>query len=141
MLSGFSDHTLGIEAPVVATTLGAKIIEKHFILDRKMGGVDSHFSLDFEEFKNMVIAVRNAELLIGEVDFSLNDKKLKSREHCRSLYVTSKIRKGEIFSSDNIRSVRPGNGLHPKHYDFVIGKFAANDINAGEPLSFYDIQN
>ncbi len=135
VIPGFSDHTMGIEAPIVAVSLGAKIIEKHFIIDRSMGGVDSHFSLDETEFKEMVDAVRTTEKLLGHIDFSMNNKKRKNREHARSLYITADIKKGEPFTSDNIRSVRPGNGMHPKYYERLLADGrAAEDLSAGTPL-------
>ncbi len=135
VIPGFSDHTMGIEAPIVAVSLGAKIIEKHFIVDRKMGGVDSHFSLDETEFKQMVDAVRTTEKLLGDVDFSMDEKKMKNRQFSRSLYVTKDIRKGEKFTAENVRSVRPGNGLHPKYYEEIISKGVAKcDVAAGTPL-------
>ena len=109
---GFSDHTMGHIAPVVAVTLGAKVIEKHFILDKKIGGADSAFSLDKKEFEEMIKAVRDSEKLIGRVDYSLNEKREKQRRFARSLYVSKDIKEGEVFSEDNIKSVRPFYGLH-----------------------------
>ncbi len=135
VIPGFSDHTMGIEAPIVAVSLGAQIIEKHFIIDRKMGGVDSHFSLDETEFKQMVEAVRTTEKLLGHVDFAMDDKKIKNRQFSRSLYVTKDVKKGERFTADNVRSVRPGNGLHPKFYESIIGSHASKNILAGTPIS------
>ena len=104
---GFSDHTMGHIAPVVAVTLGAKVIEKHFILDKNIGGADSAFSLDKKEFEEMIKAVRDSEKLIGRVDYSLNEKREKQRRFARSLYVSKDIKEGEVFSEDNIKSVRP----------------------------------
>ncbi len=134
VLSGLSDHTLGITVPVVATTLGACVIEKHFILDRSIGGPDASFSLDEKEFTAMVNAVREAEKAIGVVDYSLSQKQINSREHSRSLFVTANIQKGEEFSVHNIRSVRPANGLHTKYFDKILGKKALKDLEFGEPL-------
>ena len=122
VIAGFSDHTLGIIAPVVATTLGAKVIEKHFILDKSIGGADANFSLDKKEFEEMVKAVRNTEKLMGKVDYSMTEKKKKSRQFARSLYVSKDIKEGEIITEENIRSVRPGYGLHPKYLKDVLGK-------------------
>lgn len=135
VIPGFSDHTMGIEGPIIAVALGAQILEKHFIIDREMGGVDSHFSLDEKEFWEMVQAVRRTEKMLGQVDFSMDAKKIKNREHSRSLYVTADIRQGQRFTPDNIRSVRPGNGLHPRYYEKVLLSIAARDIQAGTPLS------
>jgi len=129
---GFSDHTLGIEAPIVAVSLGAKMIEKHFIIDKSIGGPDSDFSLDKQEFANMVQAVRKAEKLLGKVDYSLTEKRKNSRQFARSLYVAKDIKKGEIFTEENIRSVRPGFGMHPKHLKDIIGKTATRDYKFGD---------
>jgi pseudaminic acid synthase len=140
VIPGLSDHTLGILAPVVAVSFGAKIIEKHFILDKTVGGPDVDFSLDFKEFKQMVEAIRIAEKLIGKVDYSLNSKVVKVRElGSRSLFVVKDIKAGEKFTESNIRSIRPGYGLHPKHYNDVLGKFAKIDLIKGTPLYFKDI--
>jgi pseudaminic acid synthase len=119
---GLSDHTMGFTAPVVAATLGAKLVEKHFILDRSIGGPDAAFSLNQQEFKEMVRAVREAESAIGRVDYSLTPKQAKGREFSRSLYVVMDIEKGETITPDNVRSVRPGFGLHPKYLADVLGK-------------------
>ena len=131
VISGFSDHTLGTTAPVVATTLGAKIIEKHFILDRSIGGADADFSLDKHEFSEMIQAVRDAEKLLGKVDYSMTEKKTKSRQFSRSLYVAEDIKAGEIITERNVRSVRPGYGLHPKYLKDVIGKKTVRDLEKG----------
>lgn len=132
VISGFSDHTLGIVAPIVAVTLGAKVIEKHFILDRSIGGADADFSLDREEFGNMVKAIRDAEKLLGKVSYDMSPKKQKSRQFSRSLYVAKDIKKGEKFSEENIRSVRPGYGTHPKYLKEILGKVATKDYEFGE---------
>ena len=134
VVAGFSDHTLGIVAPVVATTLGAKVIEKHFILDKSLGGPDASFSLDKEEFTHMVKTIRDAEKLIGRVDYSMTERKKKSREFARSLYVAKDIKKGEKFTEENIRSVRPGYGMHPKYLKDILGKEAPRDYKFGERL-------
>jgi pseudaminic acid synthase len=131
---GLSDHTLGIEAPVVAVALGATVIEKHFILDKNIGGPDAHFSLDEAEFKNMVKAVRTAEKMLGRVNYDLNEKKLRSREFSRSLFVAADVKKGELFTEENVRSVRPGFGMHTKNYGNILGLTAAEDISRGTPL-------
>lgn len=131
VISGFSDHTLGSTAPIVATTLGAKVIEKHFILDKSIGGADADFSLDKQEFSDMIKAVRDTEKLIGKVDYSMSEKKRKSRQFSRSLYVAKDIQKGECFTEENIRSVRPGYGMHPKYLKNVLGKVADRDYEFG----------
>lgn len=133
---GLSDHTLGIIAPVVATTLGAKIIEKHFILDKEIGGPDASFSLDPKEFKAMVDAVRDAEASLGKIDYQLNEKKMKNRNFSRSLFVIKDIKAGESFAKEHIRSIRPGYGLSPKYMNSIIGKTARFDIERGTPLQW-----
>ena len=136
VVSGFSDHTLGTTAPVVAVTLGARVIEKHFILDKSIGGPDADFSLDKQEFSDMIKAVRNTEKLLGKVDYTLSDKKKKSRQFARSLYVSEDIKKGELFTEKNIRSVRPGYGLHPKYLNDILGKEAKKSYTIGDRVSF-----
>ncbi len=129
---GFSDHTLGSTAPVVAVTLGAKIIEKHFIIDRSIGGADCEFSMNKSEFLHMVNAIRDTEKLLGIVDYTLNEKKAKQRRFSRSLYVSKDIKKGEVFNEENIRSVRPGYGMHPKYFKEVMGKKAEKNYTFGD---------
>lgn len=114
VVPGLSDHTLGTTVPVVATTLGARIIEKHFILDKSIGGPDASFSLDEAEFTAMVKAVREAEQAVGKVSYKLTEKQKKGRAFSRSLYVVKDIKKGEEITEDNVRSIRPGYGMHPK---------------------------
>ena len=133
---GLSDHTIGIEAPVIATTLGATVIEKHFILDKSIGGPDAHFSLDEQEFTDMVKAVRIAEQMIGKVDYEMTEKKQKSRQFSRSLFVTKDVKTGEKITNENVRSIRPGFGIHPKFLSEIIGKEFTKDIEKGTPMSF-----
>ena len=133
--SGLSDHTLGATAAVVATCLGAKIIEKHFILDRSIGGPDASFSLDEKEFTQMVKEVRAAENAIGKVSYELTEKQQAGKAFSRSLYVVEDIKKGEQFTEENIRSIRPGFGLHPKYYKHIIGRIASKDFKKGDRLS------
>jgi pseudaminic acid synthase len=114
VISGLSDHTMGLTVPIVATALGAKIIEKHFIIDRSIGGPDASFSMNEEEFTKMVKAIRQAESAIGKIDYTLTEKQIKGRDFSRSLYVVEDIKKGEIITENNVRSIRPGFGLHPK---------------------------
>lgn len=133
-ISGLSDHTLGIEAPVVAVSLGARIIEKHLILNKEIGGPDAHFSLDENEFKKMVDAVRLAEKLIGKVDYEMTEKKKKSREFSRSLFVVEDVKAGDVLNANNVRSIRPGYGMHPKFYRDVMGKKFMQAIKKGTPL-------
>ncbi len=133
---GLSDHTIGIEAPVIATSLGATVIEKHFILDKSIGGPDAHFSLDEQEFSNMVKAVRIAEQMMGKVDYEMTEKKQKSRQFSRSLFVTKDVKSGEKITNENVRSIRPGFGMHPKFLSEIIGKEFSKDIEKGTPMSF-----
>ena len=137
---GLSDHTMGIEGPVVATCLGATVIEKHFILDKEIGGADAHFSLDEKEFTEMVTAVRKAELMMGEVNYKLTKNIEKSRQFSRSLFIVQDIKAGEKLNKENVRSIRPGFGLHPKHYNNILGKIIKVDIERGNPLSLDQIE-
>ena len=132
VISGFSDHTLGSTAPIVAVTLGAKVIEKHFILDKSIGGADSGFSMDKDKFREMIQAVRDTEKLLGRVDYTMSEKKKKSRVFSRSLYVSKDIKKGDILSEENIRSVRPGYGMHPKYLKDVLGSRAKKEYKFGD---------
>ena len=132
---GLSDHSMGIVAPSIAVALGATVIEKHFILDKKVGGADAHFSLDEIEFKQMVDAVRLTETMLGKVDYELTEKKKKSREFSRSLFIVTDVQKGETITEQNIRSVRPGYGLHPKHFTEIIGGKFKSSFEKGTPLS------
>ena len=133
---GLSDHTLGITVPVVSIALGARVIEKHFILDKSIGGPDASFSLEPNEFKQMVEAVRDAEMALGKVDYSMNEKKKSSRLLGRSLFVVKDIEAGERFTDQNVRSIRPGNGLAPKYFGEIIDRKAKCDIDKGTPLSW-----
>jgi pseudaminic acid synthase len=137
VVSGLSDHTMGITAPIVATCLGARIIEKHFILDRSIGGPDASFSLNEEEFTTMVKAVREAEKAIGKIDYTLTEKQTKSREFSRSLYVAADLKKGDIITGKNVRSVRPGFGLQPKYLNEILGKKVNKDVEKGERFGFH----
>ncbi len=133
---GLSDHTLGVTVPVVSVALGARVIEKHFILDKSIGGPDVSFSLDKQELKLLVDSVRDAEKALGSVDYELTDKKIKSRELSRSLFIVKDLKVGEVFTEDNVRSIRPGYGLKPRHIKSVLGKKARQDIAKGTPVSW-----
>lgn len=135
VISGLSDHTLGATVPIVATTLGAKIIEKHFILDKSVGGPDASFSLDEQGFTDMAKAVREAEKAVGKVDFNLTEKQLKGKDFSRSLYVVKDIKEGELITEENVRSIRPGFGLHPKYYDDILNKRASKNLTIGTPIN------
>jgi pseudaminic acid synthase len=131
VISGLSDHTMGVTVPVVATCFGAKIIEKHFILDRSIGGPDATFSMNQEEFASMVKAVREAELAIGNIDYSLTEKQKKGKDFSRSLYVVEDVKEGELVTEKNVKSIRPGFGMHPKYLDSIIGKKFSNNFEKG----------
>ena len=133
---GLSDHSKGITAPIVASSLGAKVIEKHFILDKSIKSLDVEFSLDKNEFSNMVKAIRETEKLLGNISYSMDDKKKKNREFARSLYVVKDIKKGDVFTKDNIRSIRPGYGLHPKYLDSFLNETSNKEYKIGDSLSF-----
>lgn len=133
---GLSDHTMDVEVTITAIALGAKVIEKHFILDRSIGGPDADFSLDKKEFKAMVDSVRKAEKAMGIVSYDLDEKKMKSREFSRSLFIVKDVKKGDVITEDNVRSIRPGYGIHTKYYDEVLGKKFNDDLKKGTPLSF-----
>ena len=132
---GLSDHTLGIECPVVAVALGATVIEKHFILDKSVGGPDAHFSLNEKEFNEMVVAIRSAEKIMGKADYKMTEKKKKSRQFSRSLFVVKDVKKGDKITKENVRSIRPGFGMHPKYFQSIIGEKFNKDTERGTPMS------
>ncbi len=136
VITGLSDHTMGNTVPIVATVFGAKIIEKHFIINRSIGGPDASFSMDEQEFSDMVKAVREAEQAVGLIDYKLTKKQENGREFSRSLYVVKDIKAGEIITEKNVRSIRPGYGMHPKNYDKILGKAVNQGIVAGTRLSW-----
>jgi pseudaminic acid synthase len=134
--AGLSDHTMGIAVPVAAVALGACIVEKHLCLRRADGGPDSAFSLEPEEFRVMVEAVRAAERALGSAQFSAGKHEVGSLKFRRSLFVVEDVKKGEPFTKQNVRSIRPADGLHPRHLDELLGARAACDIERGTPLSW-----
>lgn len=133
---GLSDHTLGHSVPITSVALGAKVIEKHFILDKSIGGPDAAFSLDPLEFAEMVKSVREAEQAIGKVDYTMTEKKKQNRKFARSLFVVKDIKKGEKFTSENIRSIRPSDGMKPKYMKDILGKQATSNLSVGTPLTW-----
>ncbi len=133
---GLSDHSLGISVPLAAVALGASVIEKHFILDRCLGGPDAPFSLEPDKFKSMVSNIREVEKALGEVRYDLNEKSSRSREFSRSLFAVEDIAQGEIMTEKNVKSIRPGYGLHPKHLRDVIGKKFNKATKRGTPLTW-----
>lgn len=134
--SGLSDHTLGTLVPALSVAFGARMIEKHFILDKSIGGHDASFSLDEKEFKDMVDAVRNAEAATGVIDYTVTTEKEVRRHSVRSLYVSTDVKKGEDITPENIKSVRPGFGLPPKFYNEILGKTFNESFMKGTALKF-----
>lgn len=141
VVPGLSDHTLGINISIASVALGAKIIERHFILDRKLGGPDASFSLEPEEFKKMVDGIREVEKGLGKVSYEISERTKPNREFVRSLFVVEDIQKGETFTGKNVRSIRPGFGLPPKYIDDIVGKKAVCDIKRGTPLQWEQIES
>jgi len=133
---GLSDHTLGFTVPIASVTLGAKVIEKHFILEKSIASPDAEFSLDKTEFKNLVKAIRDTEKALGHTKYMVTETMKKSRKGARSLFAVEHIKKGQQFNKNNIKSIRPGQGLHPKHYPDILGKTATVNIPKGTPLSW-----
>lgn len=139
-IAGLSDHTLGISVPVAAIALGACMVEKHFILSKDLGGPDAAFSLDPKEFASMVKSIREVEKALGKVTYELSERTLKSREFCRSLFVVKDLKAGKKFTTENIRSIRPGYGLEPIYINNILGKRAHRDIKKGTPLTWQLIE-
>jgi pseudaminic acid synthase len=133
---GLSDHTLGIAVPVAAVALGACIIEKHLTLSRDVPSPDSAFSLEPAGFKAMISAIRTAEKALGEVRYEVSPQEVGSRIFRRSLFIVQDVKQGELFTEENVRSIRPGHGLHPRHLKEVLGRRAKQDIQRGTPLSW-----
>lgn len=131
---GLSDHTLGGEVSTAAISLGSNIIEKHFILDRTMGGPDSEFSMEPNEFKQMVNSIRNVEKALGSVNYDLSKKSKLNREFSRSLFVVRDMKKNEVITENNVHSIRPGFGLHPKYLKEILGKKINKDLKKGTPF-------
>lgn len=138
---GISDHSIGVNAAIISTTLKASMIEKHFILDKKYGGVDCKFSMDKVEFKQLVQAIKETKDAIGNLEYYIDSSKInetnnspKGREFARSLFVSKDIKKGEKLNMHNIKSIRPNNGLPPKYLNDIIGKVATKNLKFGEPL-------
>ena len=133
VVAGLSDHSMNPNVAVAAVAVGAKVVEKHFILDRKLGGPDVEFSLEPAEFKSMVTAIRETEEALGKVTYELGEKTKKHLFAMRSIFVAKDMKKGDKFTTENIRVVRPGNGLHPRHYEEMLGK-VAKGFEKGTPL-------
>lgn len=133
---GLSDHSMGDVVAATAVALGAKVVEKHFILDRSLGGPDAAFSMEPQEFKQMVQRIREVEKTIGSVNYELSEQTLKNRTFSKSLFVIKDAKKGDVITEDNVRAIRPGYGILPKHWDEVVGKTFTKDVERGTPFTF-----
>ena len=136
LIAGLSDHTMGTAVSGAAVAMGAKVIEKHMTLRRSDGGPDAGFSMEPEEFKEMVDNIRIIEKAMGKVTYELSEKATREREHSRSLFIAKDMKKGDVFTPENLRSVRPGYGLHTKYYEELLGKKINQDAKLGTPMSF-----
>ncbi|KYD06542.1 pseudaminic acid synthase [Bacillus atrophaeus] len=136
---GLSDHTMGTGVAVASVALGATVIEKHFTLSRADGGVDSAFSLEPPELKELVVETERAWQALGQITYGPTDKEKASLKFRRSIYVTNDIKAGDMFTKENIKVVRPGYGLEPKYFDLIIGRTAKKHISAGTPLEWDSI--
>ncbi|MBI5682429.1 MAG: pseudaminic acid synthase [Deltaproteobacteria bacterium] len=137
---GLSDHTLGIGVAIASVALGATVIEKHFTLSRADGGVDSAFSMEPHEMKLLVEETHKAWQSLGIVSYALTEKEKASIKFRRSIYVVEDMKSGDEFAPSNTRVIRPGNGLHPRYYDFLLGKKARRNIRRGSPLNWEMVQ-
>lgn len=135
VVSGLSDHSLGMTASVVATALGASIIEKHIVLSRSEGGPDAEFSLEPSEFGELVKSLRSVEKALGQATYKVGKREAENRVFRRSLFTVKNIKKGEKLTSENVKSIRPGYGLAPKELTNILGKKALKDISRGTPLN------
>ncbi len=135
-LTGLSDHTMGSTVAGASVALGGRVVEKHLTLSRAEGGVDSAFSMEPQEFKKMVDDIRIIEKALGKVTYDLTDKQLAEREHCRSLFIAKDMKAGDVFTAENLRSVRPGFGLHTKYYEEILGQKVKKDVAFGMPMSW-----
>ena len=138
--AGLSDHTLGTCVPVAAVVLGACVIEKHFTLDRSVDGPDSKFSLEPREFRELVDSVRTTERALGRVHYGVSPEEEASQRFRRSLFVVKDVRRGETLTHEHVRSIRPGNGLAPRHFDSIIGRIARVDVERGTPLEWKHVE-
>ena len=131
---GLSDHTMGSDVAIAAVALGATMVEKHFILDRSIGGPDAAFSMQKDEFEVMIKSIRNTEKALGTVAYKQDLASINGREFSRSLYVTEDMKAGDVITEQNVRSVRPGYGLHPKYLPEILGKRVNRDLSKGERM-------
>lgn len=137
--AGLSDHTIGSVASITAVALGATVIEKHFIIDRAIGGPDASFSMNEPEFTQMVQDIRNVEKTVGKISYEMTEKMKIGKDSSRSLYVAENMKKGDIITEQNVRSVRPGFGLHPKYLKEILGKKVNRDLEKGERITMNNI--
>jgi pseudaminic acid synthase len=137
---GLSDHTEGSVVPMAAVALGAEVVEKHFIIDRSIGGPDSAFSMEADEFRQMVENIRQVEKSLGRVNYPTDPSTIKGRDYSRSLYVAQPMKKGDVITEENVRSVRPGFGLHPKYLSELIGRKVKCDLEVGDRMSWEVVQ-
>ena len=137
---GLSDHTMGNLLPILSIAMGATVIEKHFKLNDNVGGADASFSINEKDFKNLVNQVRLAESAMGIETYELTDKQISGKRYGRSIYISNDVKKGEILTEDNIKCVRPGLSLHPRHYNNILGKKVKNDFDKGSRIKLEDIQ-
>ena len=133
---GLSDHTEGNIVPIAAVALGAEVVEKHFIIDRSIGGPDSAFSMEALDFKQMVDDIRKVEAALGSANYPTDPAVIKGRNGARSLYVAQPMKKGDVITEENVRSVRPGYGLHPKYLPELIGRKVKSDLEIGDRMSW-----
>lgn len=138
---GLSDHTMGADVAIAAVALGATMVEKHFIMDRAIGGPDAAFSMEKEEFKLMVDSIRNVEKALGNVVYPTDPTQISGRQFSRSLYVAEDIKAGEVITEQKVRSVRPGFGLHPKYLNEILGKIVNRDLKKGERMRMEYVEN
>ncbi len=134
--AGLSDHSMGNVVATTAVALGAEMVEKHFILDRRLGGPDADFSMEPDEFKEMVTRIREVEKSIGRVKYELSEKGKKNRHFAKSLFFVKDLKAGETITVENMKAIRPGDGLHPKHYSELLGKTVIKDIQLGTPVAW-----
>ena len=139
--TGLSDHTMSNLTSICAVSLGACMIEKHLILNRNLGGPDAEFSLDEDEFHSLVKSIRSTEAAIGKQSFELKESQIRSKRFCRSLYIVKDVKIGDTITEENVRSIRPGYGLHPKHYESILGKKFSDSFEKGTSLKFEHILN
>ncbi|ABW20041.1 pseudaminic acid synthase [Alkaliphilus oremlandii] len=137
---GLSDHSMGCTVALGAVALGAKFIEKHVILDRSIGGPDAEFSMEIDEFKSMVEEIRKLERALGNISYDITEKTKKNRIFSRSLFFTQDIKEGDVITYKNMRSIRPGYGMHPRHYSEILGRKVIKDIERGTPVDWSHIE-